>query len=367
MKNYFLLFIFLLFSLNITAQNYHIYISDAGNFSNPPWQILKFQSDGSNPQVFINTNLNWPQDILFLEDKNEVLISNLNTNSITRYNATTGQYIDNFVTGIGGPTRMKIGPDSLIYVLQWFGNGKVLRYDFNGMFIDEFTTTGVAKSIGIDWDSDKNLYVSSYTGNLVQKFDSSGNDLGVFINSNLNGPTNIWYADDTLYVVEYNAGNVKTFDMAGNYLGIFITGLNAPEGVAFLPTGNLLIGDGGTASVKEFTSGGTLVGSLISSGSGNLIQPNAVVLRYTSTTSITENPDNILQVIPTYGREFKFKMNNNRECYISIFNINGQKVYENKYNNQFTWNAEKINSGIYFVKGLTENGDLFFKKIIVGD
>ena len=34
-------------------------------------------------------------------------------------NLTMGVYIEDFATGIGGPTRMKIGADSLLYVLQW--------------------------------------------------------------------------------------------------------------------------------------------------------------------------------------------------------------------------------------------------------
>ena len=49
------------------GQELCIYVSDAGNFDSPPSQILKFDQDGSNPEVFIDENLAWPQDILFLE------------------------------------------------------------------------------------------------------------------------------------------------------------------------------------------------------------------------------------------------------------------------------------------------------------
>ena len=84
----------------------------------PPWQILKFDANGENGQVFIDDHLAWPQDIVFLEDQNVVLISNLNTSEILRFNATTGQFMNTFASNIGGPTRMKIGSDSLLYVLQ---------------------------------------------------------------------------------------------------------------------------------------------------------------------------------------------------------------------------------------------------------
>ena len=40
------------------SQSFNVYVSDAGNFNNPPWQILKYDSAGQNPTVFINNNLN---------------------------------------------------------------------------------------------------------------------------------------------------------------------------------------------------------------------------------------------------------------------------------------------------------------------
>jgi len=87
-----LLLLALLWSPKATAQDYDIYVSDAGNFSQPPWQILKFDQNGENPEVFITENLDWPHDIVFLEDTNSVLISNFNSGRIDRYNASTGHH-----------------------------------------------------------------------------------------------------------------------------------------------------------------------------------------------------------------------------------------------------------------------------------
>ncbi len=126
MKNY-ITSVLLLSSVLSYSQNIEIYVSDAGNFDKPPWQILKFDQDGKNPSVFINQNLNWPQDILFLEDSNQVLISNLGSGCITKHNATSGAFIENFACSINGPTRTKIGPDGLLYVLQWKGDGKEME------------------------------------------------------------------------------------------------------------------------------------------------------------------------------------------------------------------------------------------------
>jgi sugar lactone lactonase YvrE len=278
----FLWSIILLSLLSATAfcQEREIYVSDAANFATPPWKILKYDQNGENGEVFIDQNLAWPQDILFLEDEKTVLISNLNTGQITRYDSETGAYIDTFAAGIGGPTRMKIGPDGLLYVLQWSGNGKVRRYQLDGTWVDDFTSVGVLQSIGLDWDSSGNLYVSSFANKAVRKFDPNGGDLGLFVVSKLRGPTNIWFADNgDLLVSDYSGTAIKRFDSSGNYVSDFIQGLSNSEGIGFFPNGNILIGNGATSSVKMFTSAGEYIEDIISTRSANLQTPNAVVVR----------------------------------------------------------------------------------------
>ncbi|MDJ0654484.1 MAG: NHL repeat-containing protein [Xanthomonadales bacterium] len=268
------------------SQEFDIYVSDAGNFDSPPWQILKFDQDGGNPEVFISDNLSWPQDIVFLEDDNTVLISNLNSNRINRHNADTGAFIDTFATSASGPTRMKIGPDNRLYVLQWTGNGRVKRFELDGTPVDDFTSVGVSQSIGLDWDSDGNLYVASFNQASVRRFDPQGNDLGVFISSNLQGPTNVWFDNSgSLLVADWSGGAVRRFNADGSFAGNFITGLSQPEGIDFLPDGNLIIGNGGTGSVRVYDPDGGFVETRVASGAGGLLQPNAVVLRPTGSGS----------------------------------------------------------------------------------
>lgn len=269
----------LLWSTLVCSQNYDIYVSDAGNFDKPPWQIIKYDQNGGNPTVFIDTHLNWPQDILFLEDNKTVLISNLGNGTIIIYDATSGAYISDFAKGISGPTRTKIGPDGLLYVLQWTGNGTVLRFDLDGNNLGEFTKVGVPQSIGLDWDTLGNLYVSSYKESTIRKYDSEGNDMGIFID-NLNGPTNIWFdTNGDLLVSDYNGTSIKLFDADGVFKGDFITELKNSEGVAYTPEGNILIGNGNTHSVKLFDQNGTFIKDIVTNGSGKLLTPNAVVIR----------------------------------------------------------------------------------------
>lgn len=270
----------LLFASTASAQEFEIYVSDAAGFQTGPWQILKYDENGQNPEVFIDSNLAWPQDIVFLEGQNVVLISNLNSGLINRHDADTGEFIDTFASGINGPTRMKIGPDGLLYVLQWNNISPVKRYELDGTFVDDFTSVGVNQAIGLDWDTSGNLYVSSFNGAFVRRFDPDGNDMGFFINTNLAGPTNIWFDDaGNLLVADYQGGTVKLFDANGNFQQDFILAIINAEGVDFYPNGDILIGSGGDNSVRRYDSDGDLVGTVIASGAGGLDNPNAVVLR----------------------------------------------------------------------------------------
>ena len=266
-----------------TPDQIEIYVSDAANFENPPWKILKYREDGSSPEIFISTNLGWPQDILFLEDQQVVLVSNFSTGNIVKFDIETGVFVGVFASGIGGPTRMKIGKDNLLYVLQWQGNGKILRYNLNGTLVDQIGSIGVKESIGLDWDEAGNIYVSSFNGGangFIRKFDPSGTDLGIFIKTGLQGPTNIWFdPNGNLLVNDWSTGAIKKIDANGSLMGNFATGLSQPEGVAILDNGNILIGNGGNGSVKEYTSSGAFVKDRITPRSGGLIRPNAVVVR----------------------------------------------------------------------------------------
>ena len=162
-----------LWSFGAYAQNFDVYVVDAGNFSQPPWQILKYDRDGENPEVFINQNLDWPHDLLFLEEQGIALVSNFNSGNIERFDAETGQYIGTFATQIPGPTRMKIGPDGLLYVLSASANARVKRYQLDGTFVDDFTSISLPRSLGLDWDARGYLYVSSYDFQLVRVFRAS--------------------------------------------------------------------------------------------------------------------------------------------------------------------------------------------------
>lgn len=343
--------------LGAFAQNLEIYVSDAGAFSAPdlPWQILKYDQNGQNPQVFIdqNQNLSWPQDIVFLESQNVVLISNLNTNTISRHDISTGNYISDFAMVSGGPTRMRIGPGNLLYVLQWsLTDNKVKRYQLDGTFVDEFTSVGVPRSIGMDWDSNGNLYVSSFNGKTVRKFDASGNDMGLFVDSELEGPTNVWFRPNgNLLVLDWSAGNVEEFDATGNHVGEFISGLGGPEGITSFPNGDILIGNGGNGipgSVNMYNGSGVFIKDLIPLGSGGLEQPNAVVLRDPGLSTRQQNQEK-LSISPNVGNRFHIDPKI-FEHYgkLEVFSVSGMRVAEIRPGTLW-WDASHLPEGVYFI------------------
>lgn len=369
-KKIFLLLSFLAACLlaPLAAQQFHVYISDAGNFQDPPWQILKYDDTGANGEVFISDHLDWPQDILFLESANEVLISNLNTGRISRFNATTGAFIGEFATGLGGPTRMKIGPDGLLYVLQWQGNGKVRRYNLDGSLVDDFTAIGVQTSIGLDWDDAGNLYVSSYNGKYVRKFSPTGADLGNFVSTSLAGPTNIWFAENgELMVVDYNANSVKRFDSQGNFIGILLSGLPQGEGVDFFPNGNFIIGSGGSHSVRIYSASGTFLSNLAVPGALGLLTPNAVVLRPISPSTTRELHQEINFVTPTVGELFQISNPglSQAAATFEVHSSTGMLIQKANFADHTYWDASNLAAGVYYITAQLQDGTIARQSVVV--
>ncbi len=356
-------------SPSLFAQNFDVYVSDAGNFNLPGnWQILKFDENGENGQVFISDHLAWPQDIFFIESNNTVLISNLNTGTLSKFDATTGAFLEEFATGISGPTRMKLGPDSLLYVLQWSPNTRVKRYQLNGTFVDDFTKTNTGSAIGLDWDAEGNLFVASYNGNYVRKYSPNGDDLGNFISSGLNGPTNIWFNDEgDLFVNNWNNGIVKRFDGLGNFVEDFITGAPNCEGVDFFPNGDIAIGVGGTSSVKVYSPDGAFIKDLVAPGTLNLLVPNAVVFRGKTASKTKDKYLEMSFVSPTIGSHFQISNPDfaGRSLSCEVFDTSGLFVQKMEFSGQTIWDASSLANGIYYLTVKLPDGTMARQKVVV--
>jgi WD40 repeat protein len=346
-----------------------ILVSNRGNNA-----ISRYDEAGTYLGDFISSGsggLSEPEDILFHAD-GTVLVTGFNNTSIKRYNGLTGAYMGEFSSGytLDGPSKMSIGPDSLIYVTQWGAvQNKVVRFDLLGNFVDEFTSIGAPKGLGHTWDANKNFYISLFgaTGGAgtVHKFDSSGNDSGIFINSVvLDGPTNIWFgANGDMLVEDWNAGKILRFDSTGQYVNVFVSGLTNPEGIAFLPNGNMLVCDWGVDAVHLIDSNGNLLGYFCS---GSLIDPNCVKVRPSATTAVNEVKKIATFTSPTMGKEFTIFLPTDigTNASIKIINLNGKLIERIQPAQRTKWNAGHLPPGMYIVN-ITSNGHDFFEKIIV--
>jgi len=350
-----LLCILLYTSFLFSQNDVGVYVSDAGNFSNPPWFVYQFDEDGQNPVQLLNESdgINWPNDILFIDDLDIVLLANthITNGTIQRYSATTWEFIDNFAEGINGPTRMKIGPDGLlVYVLQLHaGEDKVLRYETDGTFVDEFTNFGTLGQLGLDWDTSGNLYVSSYNFDKVMKFDTDGNFVEDFIDTGLDGPSNIFFDNNgsgDLIVLNWDSGVVKRFDSDGNFVEDLITDVLGCEGVDFFPNGDMLMGVASTGVVKKYDSNFNFIEDLITGING---APNAITIH-----------DGILGVEDLKAKGFSAYPNpvtdilnlraNEDISSVSISNILGQIIYQaNVDSMNFTVDMSSFSGGTYFV------------------
>ena len=105
---------------------------------------------------------------------------------------------------------------------------------------------------------------------------------GVFIDSSqLKGPTNVWFnKDGYLMVTDYKGSSVKRFDSSGHFIDNYHIGLGQSEGIVILANGNVLIGNGRSHSVKLFNSDGTYIKEFIPPKALNLLNPNAIIIRY---------------------------------------------------------------------------------------
>ncbi len=286
------LVVLLFVAVSLSAQDViTVFVSSRANNS-----VKTFTPDGSYLGNFVspgNGGLSGTEDILFHPD-GRVLVTGFQNNAIKAYDGETMDYLGDFSNGyaLQTPSKMSIGPDNLIYVTQWGATqNKVVRFDLEGNFVDEFTAVGVPNGLGHIWDADGDFYIAQYGngGNgIIHRFGPDGQDKGTFINSAIiQGPTNIWWGPGgDLFITDWTVGNAVRYSSNGVYKGVWAAGMVNPEGVAMLPNGDVLIGDWGVDLVHRFDSLGNSLGNF--NTVGGLQDPNSVRLR---TTTISHSDD----------------------------------------------------------------------------
>jgi streptogramin lyase len=377
---FFLIPILIICNNHLPAQtSYEVYVSSRGTNA-----VKKYDMNGEYLGDFVASGsggLTNTEDILFHPD-GSTLVTGFGNSSVKQYDGSTGDYLGDFTSGytLASPSKMSIGPDSLIYVTQWgTTQNKVARFTLDGAFQDEFTSIGAPKGLGHVWDEQKNFYIALFgTGGsgTIHMFDSLGNDLGTFINSTIiQGPTSIWFdGDGSMLVEDWTLGKVFRFDEDGEYLEEFISGMTNPEGIAITPDGELLIGDWGQDAVHLFSSAGESLG-YFTTGNG-LLDPNSVKIKpvaITGTNEFTEAKAS-LQVFPTANPgEFniEFEISNSQHIRITVIDMQGRVIdtpFDRKSGpgfQQIVWKpSAAVDEGMFIIR-LQTPGTLFTKRIMV--
>lgn len=206
-------------------------------------------------------------------------------------------------TGHGPDARgMAIGPDGNLYVAS-FSLNSILRFSaVSGAFIDEFVPTGsggLSGPTGLTFGPDNNLYVVSYRHGVLQFNGTTGAFMSVFAQAPY--PTDLTFGpDNNLYVTSGISGNgaVLRFNgSTGALMGTFAhPGLIAPgnpSGLRFGPDGNLYVASPAPAILRFNGTTGAPVGTgtFASPGSLGPIEPAGIAF----------GPDDNLYVVNVDG------------------------------------------------------------------
>jgi len=293
-------------------------------------KFTKFQiSEGYDFHLYATEDgfVKKPGDWVF-GPNNSIYVSNTNSNEILRYDATTGKFVDVFISandngGLQGPKDLVFGSDGKHLYVSSFITNEILRYDgTTGKFIDKFVSThngDVSNPKYMIFGPDDNLYVSSMDTGQILRYDStSGKLLDVFIDRN-------------------------------------VEDMRSPGGLAFGPHGDLFVGNNENNSVLRFFDNGT--------ARGFFVEPNQSLEFVTKNQFIRNNAS---QVNPLNNSDFSV---NTIKLSQGLVHPEGITFFPNCQNDKsFVSNNHDLedeletNDQCYFIISSSEN-DLIFRYI----
>jgi streptogramin lyase len=235
----------------------------------------------TNPYDPTNSALvNAPQQFLHRPD-GTVLVVSQDTNSVKRYNETTGAFVSTFasVAGNGGsnPVGLAADPQGNIYVTN-FSSQNVLRYTSGGTFIDQFIAPIGAGLATSTFGPDGNYYVRELGAARVRQYSPAGALLNLNFITSVNGSGSLVVGPDNRIYVLSNASIVRRDPLAGVQNTFTLTGGPALTDMASFAFGfdkNLYLLDNDQDRVLRYqgpfgATPGAHIDTFISGGAGGL-------------------------------------------------------------------------------------------------
>ena len=167
------------------------------------------------------------------------------------------------------PRSLAIDSSGSIYVIGETGpgTGTIEKFSSSGQDLGVFATKPLGLySIAIDMAG--NVYSEEFQTGVIEKFSPTGQDLGAFVSGlTTDGSGQLGFGPNgNLYVYNYHGGVTEYFP-SGQLIGTFASGVFG-QAVAFDSSGNVYInGDGG---ILEYSSSGQFLGMFASTGGNNV-------------------------------------------------------------------------------------------------
>jgi serine/threonine protein kinase/DNA-binding beta-propeller fold protein YncE len=276
----------------------------------------------------------WPPNPPVAKPANFLLVGNEGTNSVLRFKADTGKFVDAVVPpgagglnipvglavheghlyvasqdtnrvlrlskkravsvetfvmpksgGLDAPYGIAFGPDGQLYVTSR-GDHSVKRYNGKtGGFIDAVVpsgTGGMNNPTGLAFGPDRKLYVASSNHSVISCDVEHGKSVRTFVHPNSGGlanPTALLYGPDgNLYVCSIRGSVLRYDGKTGTFIDVFIQpgagGLGEPYSLAFGPDDNLYVSGTRNHSILRYNGkSGEFMGAFVPPGAGGLSRP----------------------------------------------------------------------------------------------
>lgn len=219
----------------------------------------------------------------------ELLVTSFFSNTITRYDTTTGSVIGTYTGGtVSGALGMRVGPDGLLYVCSE-GNNTIQRFNTTThQYVDTIiTASNLNGPTGVTFDTANNIIVGNFAGSSVTKYSPTGTFQSTLVaagSGGLNGPdVGITIGPDgKLYVPSFDSNAVLRYNATtGAFIDTFIpaggTGaMSQPRTILFRDNKVWVTSDNGN-KVLRYGLDGTFIDTFVAAGSGGLSGASGMV------------------------------------------------------------------------------------------